>query len=52
MCTRKKRERQDALWYGGELPTAPGHPFYSRLSEVLERGDFDGSPSEIIFSSG
>ena len=41
MGTRKKRERQEALWYGGELPTAPGHPFYSRLSEVLERADFD-----------
>ena len=41
MGTRKKRERQEALWYGGELPAAPGHPFYSRLNEVLEKADFD-----------
>ncbi len=41
MGTRKKRERQEALWYGSELPTAPGHPFYNRLNEVLERADFD-----------
>jgi hypothetical protein len=25
------------LWYGGELPAAPGHPFYSRLNEVLDK---------------
>jgi transposase len=42
MGTRKKRERQEALWYDGELPAAPGHPFYSRLSGILERAGFDG----------
>jgi transposase len=41
MGTRKKRERQERLWYGGELPTAPGHPFYTRLNEVLEKAGFD-----------
>jgi transposase len=41
MGTRKKRERQETLWYGSELPTAPGHPFYTRLHEVLEQADFD-----------
>jgi transposase len=41
MGTRKKRERQESLWYGSELPTAPGHPFYKRLNEVLEKSDFD-----------
>src|SRR5579859_5353062 len=41
MGTRKKRERQEGLWYGGELPTAPGHPFYKRLNEVLVRAGFD-----------
>jgi transposase len=25
------------LWYCGELPAAPGHPFYSRLNEVLDK---------------
>src|SRR5882762_462826 len=41
MGTRKKRERQEGLWYGGELATAPGHPFYKRLNEVLDKADFD-----------
>jgi transposase len=41
MGTRKKREKQQDLWYGGELPTAPGHPFYKRLNEVLDKADFD-----------
>ena len=41
MGTRKMRERQEDLWYGGELPTAPGHPFYNRLNEVLDNAQFD-----------
>jgi transposase len=41
MGTRKTRERQEDLWYGGELPTAPGHPFYKRLNEVLDHAKFD-----------
>jgi transposase len=42
MGTRKKRERQEGLWYGGELPSAPGHPFYRRLNEILDKAGFDG----------
>src|SRR3984893_1779889 len=41
MGTRKQRERQEPLWYRSELPEAPGHPFYKRLNEVLERDGFD-----------
>src|SRR5450631_4242143 len=41
MGTRKKRQRQETLWYGGELPMAPGHPFYKRLNEVLDGAKFD-----------
>src|SRR5215469_9595520 len=41
MGTRKQRERQEALWYRSELPEAPGHPFYRRLNDVLEREGFD-----------
>src|SRR5271165_124929 len=41
MGTRKKRQRQEELWYGGELPTAPGQPFYKRLNEVLDNAGFD-----------
>jgi transposase len=29
------------LWYGSDLPTALGHPFYKRLNEILEKADFD-----------
>jgi len=36
MGTRKMRQRQEELWYGGELPTAPGHPFYKRLNDVVD----------------
>src|ERR1700716_2019412 len=41
MGTRKMRERQEDLWYGGELPAGPGHPFYKRLNEVLDNAKFD-----------
>jgi transposase len=41
MGTRKMRQRQEELWYGGELPSAPGHPFYKRLNEVLDKAKFD-----------
>ena len=41
MGTRKMRERQEDLWYGGELAAAPGHPFYKRLNEVLDNAHFD-----------
>jgi transposase len=42
MGTRKQGERQEGLWYQAELPTAPGHPFYKRLNEVLDKAGFDG----------
>jgi transposase len=29
------------LWYGTELPAAPGHPFYNRLNEALDKAGFD-----------
>src|ERR1700744_4536118 len=41
MGTRKKRERQESLWYGNELPKAPGHPFYSRLNAIMDKAGFD-----------
>ena len=41
MGTRRSRERQESLWYGDELPVAPGHPFYRRLNEILEKAGFD-----------
>jgi hypothetical protein len=46
MDTRMQRERQEALWYRNELPEAPGHAFYKRLDEVLER-EGSGDPSGL-----
>src|ERR1035437_2739625 len=42
MGTRKQREKQEDLWVAHtELPSAPGHPFYQRLNELLEAERFD-----------
>jgi transposase len=42
MGTRKHRERQEELWVThAELATAPGHPFYKRLNELLDQEKFD-----------
>src|SRR5260370_32791002 len=46
MGTRKSRERQELLWYGTELPAAPGHPFYNRLNEALDKAGFDSHCEE------
>ena len=46
MGTRKSRERQEPLWYGNELPAAPGHPFYTRLNETLDEAGFDSHCEE------
>jgi transposase len=42
MGTRKHRQRQKQLWITHtELATAPGHPFYKRLSQLLDSEKFD-----------
>ena len=42
MGTRKQREKQEDIWIAHtELPSAPGHPFYQRLNELLEVEKFD-----------
>src|SRR6266446_6458075 len=42
MGTRKRREKQEDLWIAhAELASAPGHPFYQRLNELLEAERFD-----------
>jgi integrase len=42
MGTRKQREKQEGLWIAHtELASAPGHPFYQRLNELLETEGFD-----------
>ena len=42
MGTRRDRQRQEDLWIThAELATAPGHPFYQRLNELLDQEKFD-----------
>src|SRR5436190_2340329 len=42
MGTRKHRQRQEQLWLTHtELATAPGHPFYKRLNDLLDQEKFD-----------
>ena len=42
MGTRKQREKQEDIWIAHtELASAPGHPFYQRLNELLEGEHFD-----------
>ncbi len=42
MGTRRQREKQEGLWIAHtELASAPGHPFYQRLNELLEAEGFD-----------
>ena len=42
MGTRKQGEKQEDIWIAhAELASAPGHPFYQRLNELLEAERFD-----------
>ncbi len=42
MGTRKQREKQEDMWIAHtELASAPAHPFYQQLNELLEAGEFD-----------
>jgi len=42
MAMGKREIEQSSLWVAtSELPTSPGHPFYTRLNTLLESHDFD-----------
>src|SRR5260370_42028610 len=42
MGTRRQREKQEGLWIAQhEMASAPGHPFYQKLNELLEAERFD-----------
>jgi transposase len=42
MGTREGRRRQEGFWLThSELATAPGHPFYQRLNQLLDQEKFD-----------
>ena len=39
---KRKRGQQQPMWVAASnLPMSPGHPFYQRLNEVLEKAGFD-----------
>lgn len=39
---KRKRETEPSFWIAtAELPEMPGHPFYQRLNQILEKHDFD-----------
>ncbi len=40
---KKKREpQQESMWVATQdLPRSPSHPFYARLNQILDKGDFD-----------
>lgn len=53
MGTHKQREKQEDLWIAyTELATAPGHPFYQKLNELLESGGFDNPLSGTEIRTG
>src|SRR6202451_4701279 len=43
MAMGTRQNEQGSLWVAStELPKSPGHPFYTRLSTLLDANDFDG----------
>jgi transposase len=43
MAMGTRQSEQGSLWVASaELPKSPGHPFYTRLSTLLDANDFDG----------
>jgi transposase len=45
---RRRRQRQGQIWVEeGALARGPGHPFYKRLNEVLERHGFDAFVEDL-----
>jgi transposase len=42
MAMGKRKGEQAPLWIPAtELPASPGHPFYTKLNDILEAADFD-----------
>ena len=45
---KRRTERQEELWIAaGQLPQAPGHPFYRRLNGLLAESGFDPFVEEL-----
>ena len=48
MGRREERRVQESLWIAHtELASAPGHPFYEKLNELLDAEGFDGFVEEL-----
>jgi hypothetical protein len=42
MAMGKRKRQQKTIWVSAsELPMSPGHPFYLRLNQALEKEGFD-----------
>jgi hypothetical protein len=45
---KRKRDRQATMWVATtDLPTAPSHPFYRRLNQLLREHGFDDATTAI-----
>jgi hypothetical protein len=43
MDKRRRRPKQASMWVATEdLPRSAGHPFYTRLNQILDQADFNG----------
>jgi len=48
MSMRRREPEQSGMWVAThELPRSPGHVFYEKLNEVLEKGGFDRFVEEL-----
>ena len=48
MGKRKRRAKQASMWVATQdLPRSAAHPFYTRLNQILDTHDFDGSVEEL-----
>ena len=48
MSMKRREPEQSGMWVATqELPRSPGHVFYEKLNEVLERGGFDRFVEEL-----
>ena len=48
MGTRKKRERQEDLWFvSSEVVSTPAHTFYDRLNQILDQHHFDRNVEQL-----
>jgi transposase len=43
MGKQRRRAKHASMWVATQdLPRSAGHPFYTRLNQILENADFDG----------